>query len=168
MSQTDGDQALQQVLSRLGKTLERDAMVQETLSSLRLLFDVDRVVLYYFYRQWKGQVTAESLSDERWSIYGTTGADDCFNDQYAEKYLGGRIQATSDITQAGLDPCHLEFLQSIHVKANLVAPILNRAGLWGLIVAHHCRATRSWHQRDIEAMLEAANYLANSKTINPD
>jgi GAF domain-containing protein len=168
MSQIDGDQALQQVLTRLGQTLERDALVQETLSSLRLLFDVDRVVLYYFYRRWKGQVTAESLRDQRLSIYGTTGADECFNDQYAEMYLAGRIKATSDITQAGLDPCHLEFLQSIRVQANLVAPILNRQGLWGLIVAHHCRAPREWSQRDIEAMAEAAHYLANSSTINPD
>jgi len=78
---------LQRVLDRLAGNIERDNLVQQTADQVRDALEVDRVVLYYFYRQWKGQVTFESLSSDRFSIYGSTGPDECFNGDYARMYL---------------------------------------------------------------------------------
>jgi light-regulated signal transduction histidine kinase (bacteriophytochrome) len=66
------ERGLQRVLDRLRKTIERDALVRQTTNQLRELLQVDRVVLYYFYSQWEGQVTFESLSNEELSILGST------------------------------------------------------------------------------------------------
>ncbi|MEB3269271.1 MAG: GAF domain-containing protein, partial [Leptolyngbya sp.] len=84
-----GAAGLQRVTERLSRTLERDQLVQTSLDQLRHRFQVDRVVLYYFYCHWRGQVTSESLADPSLSILGSTGADECFNDTYAERYLQG-------------------------------------------------------------------------------
>ena len=160
-----GDSGLRELLLRLGKNLERDELVQETTDYLRNLLNVDRIVLYYFYYEWKGRVTFESLSSLRFSIFGSTGADDCFNDEYAELYKAGRVKAIADIKLERLHPCHREFLESIGVRANLAVPILNSKRLWGLLIAHHCQDVHSWLPWEIEAMKKAAVTLATAASI---
>lgn len=165
-NQSESDEGLRQVSKRLITTIQRDALVLKTLDQLRSQLTIDRVALYYFYRQWKGQVTAESLSSPSYSIYGCTGADDCFNDEYAQLYLEGRIHAIDDVAGATIQACHRDFLDSIQVKANLVAPILVSQKLWGLIAAHHCQAPRVWHPEDYDHIKEAAHQLASAPSIN--
>lgn len=157
--------SFKRVIDRLATSLERDSLVRETAERLRNALRADRVVLYYFYRQWQGQVTFESLSDLRFSILGSTGADECFNDEYAAMYLAGRVKAIADIESATIHPCHRDFLRSIQVRANLVVPILSGGTLWGLLVAHHCQHPRPWTSDDIEQMQEGARVLESSVSI---
>ncbi len=159
------DPALQKITERLTNTLQRDALVQKTTDYLRNLLQVDRVVLYYFYRQWKGQVTFESLSSGEFSILGSTGADECFNGEYAALYEAGRVRAIADIEVESIEECHRNFLRDMQVRANLVVPILNHRGLWGLLVAHHCQSSRVWSSSDIEALQTAASKLGKAPAI---
>jgi GAF domain-containing protein len=121
--------------------------------------------LYYFYDEWEGRVTSESLSSEKFSILGSTGPDQCFNGEYAQMYREGRVRAIADIETEPIHPCHRDFLRSMQVRANLVVPVLHRPRLWGLLVAHHCQDTRSWLLSDIEAMQKAAEKLAVAPSI---
>lgn len=155
------DQKLYKLNDRLSKSLEKDALIQTTLDRLRKELQVDRVVLYYFYRQWKGRVTFESVGSIDLSIYGSTGADDCFNDEYATLYEAGRVRGMSDVATEPLSPCHREFLQSLNVRSNLVAPVLTPNGLWGLIAVHHCQAIRPWLAEDVGAIEKTARILAD-------
>ncbi|GAX41658.1 hypothetical protein NIES4075_26550 [Tolypothrix sp. NIES-4075] len=159
------DKGLQRVLDRLSQTIERDALVRQTTNQLRELLQVDRVVLYYFYGKWSGQVTFESLSDRELSILGSTGPNDCFNNEYADMYLKGRVRAIADIELEPIQPCHRDFLRNLQVRANLVVPVLIPRGLWGLLIAHHCQASRSWLASDIELMQEKAQTLATASCI---
>ncbi|MCG8362073.1 MAG: GAF domain-containing protein [Pseudanabaenales cyanobacterium] len=159
------DEGLRRVADRLAQTLERDTLVQTTVESLREQFQVDRVLLYYFYRYWKGQVTFESCSDRTLSIFGSTGADDCFNEEYATLYMKGRVQAIANVETAPIHPCHLDFLREMQIKANLVAPILTVKGLWGLLIAHHCQAPRPWSEADVKSIREAALHLTTTPAI---
>jgi GAF domain-containing protein len=158
--------ALRTVLQRLNQTMQRDQLVQDTTDSLRRFLQVDRVVLYYFYTQWEGQVTFESLSEPALSILGSTGPDQCFNNEYAGLYLAGRARAIADIETATIQPCHRDFLRHLRVRANLVVPILTAHGLWGLLVAHHCQGPRTWLEAEIERMKAAALALAAAPSIN--
>ncbi|HAG82557.1 MAG TPA: hypothetical protein DCL61_15690 [Cyanobacteria bacterium UBA12227] len=160
-----GDPGLRELAVRLAKSLERDALVQKTTDELRLLLNVDRVVLYYFYYEWKGQVTFESLSSKKLSIFGSTGADDCFNENYAALYKAGRVRAIADIESESIDPCHRDFLRSMQVRANLVVPVLTSKRLWGLLIAHHCQNTRPWLSSEIEALKKAAETLSTVPAI---
>jgi light-regulated signal transduction histidine kinase (bacteriophytochrome) len=91
---------LQKLLDRLVKTMQRDELVRQTTNQLRESLQVDRVVLYYFYGRWEGQVTFEALSSQEFSILGSTGPDDCFNNKYAGLYLAGRVRAIAAIIPA--------------------------------------------------------------------
>ena len=159
------DAGLKQVLSRLSQNLVRDNVVQEVSNTLRNYLEVDRVVLYYFYQQWEGQVTFEALSSPEYSLFGSKGPDDCFNGEYAAMYQAGRVSAIADIETAPLAECHRDFLRGLNVRSNLVVPVLPPQGLWGLLVAHHCHEPRSWSQTDIEKMQQGATKLAESESI---
>jgi GAF domain-containing protein len=157
-----GDPKLQRLLTHLTVTLERDQLVKKITGDLQQKLRVDRVVLYYFYRQWKGQVTFEALSAPQFSIFGSTGPDECFNDEYAALYLAGRVRAIADIETEPIAECHRNFLRSMQVRANLVVPVLIPQGLWGLLVAHHCQSTRPWAASDITAMQQGAQAIVPS------
>ncbi|MBD2093694.1 GAF domain-containing protein [Trichocoleus sp. FACHB-591] len=159
------DRGLSRVAKRLAQSLERDALVQKTTDELRQMLQADRVVLYYFYQRWKGQVTFESLSAEQLSILGSTGADDCFNDEYAALYLDGRVRAIADIETEPIQECHRDFLRSLQVRANLVVPVLTSKGLWGLLIAHHCQAPHQWSAEEIKRMQQSATRLATAPAI---
>jgi GAF domain-containing protein len=159
------EQGLQRVVNRLNANLSRDSLVQKTTNELREFLQVDRVVLYYFVREWEGRVTFESLSSIEFSIFGETGPDECFNDKYAALYEAGRVQAIPDIETAAINECHRDFLRNLKVRANLAVPVLNNGKLWGLLIAHHCRDTRFWSDLDIEVMQKAAQDLAMSPAI---
>ncbi|KPQ32914.1 MAG: GAF domain [Phormidesmis priestleyi Ana] len=156
---------IQTIVRRLHEKMQRDATVQNTTDSLRNFLQVDRVVLYYFYQQWKGRVTFESLSNQKFSILGSTGPDECFNGEYAAMYLEGRVRAIADIETELIAPCHRDFLRDIQVRANLVVPILTAKGLWGLLVAHHCQSLKQWTETDITQMQQGALTLASAPSI---
>ncbi|HLO50112.1 MAG TPA: GAF domain-containing protein [Kamptonema sp.] len=159
---------LQIIIDRLANNLNRDVFVQENLNVVRQTLDADRVVLYYFYRQWHGQVTSESLRSRDLSIAGFTGVDECFNSEYAALYEAGRVRAIADIESEKIDECHRNFLRKVKVRANLVVPILTLSGLWGLLIAHQCIEPRSWSLSDIKFMEEKAQYIAISPIIRND
>jgi GAF domain-containing protein len=156
---------LQQIVNRLTHRLKRDALVEKSLSEIQAVLQSDRAVLYYFYRQWQGQVTCEMLSAIELSILGSTGADECFNGEYAALYEAGRVKAIADIELEPIHECHRDFLRSMKVRANLVAPILTAKGLWGLLIAHQCSGPRTWLRSDIELMQQQAQNITMSSTI---
>ncbi|MEH2160187.1 MAG: GAF domain-containing protein [Nostoc sp.] len=164
-SRDRSEPGLQNLLDRLVKTMERDELVRQTTNQLRKSLQVDRVVLYYFYGQWQGQVTFESLSSKGFSILGSTGPDGCFNDRYAELYLAGRVKAIADIELEPIEACHRDFLRNMQVRANLVVPILIPRGLWGLLAAHHCQRPHYWSSSDMEMMQAGAQTLATAPYI---
>jgi len=157
---------LQTILDRLANNLKRDVLVQENLNSIRQTIDTDRVVLYYFYRQWQGRVTSEALRSSDLSIFGSTGPDECFNGEYAALYEAGRVRAIPDIESEQIEECHRNLLRTMKVRANLVVPVLTSGGLWGLLIAHHCSGPRSWSLSDIEFMEQKAGRIAISPTIS--
>lgn len=158
---SSSDPGLKRFIERFKTHEKRDVLIQETLDHLQKTLEVNRVVLYYFYREWKGQVTFESLNHPQWSIYGSTGADECFNEEYAALYLAGRIRTISNIETEAIHPCHQNFLRQIQVKANLVVPILiNQQKLWGLLIAHHCEDSHLWLSSELELFKDAAQTLA--------
>jgi GAF domain-containing protein len=159
------DFGLRGIVTRLSQNLSRDRLVQETTDFLRNYLNCDRVILYYFYQKWEGQVTFESLSNSEYSIFGSQGPDECFNQEYANLYEARRISHLDDIETSAIADCHREFLRKLQVRANLVAPILTEKGLWGLLIAHHCHNTHIWSPAEIDAIKQGANQIAQAELI---
>ena len=159
------ESSLQRITQRMSASLNKDILIQQLTAQLRDQLAVDRVVLYYFYRKWEGQVTFESLGDPSFSILGSKGPDECFTQNYARLYEEGRVRAIADISTEVMSECHREFLQQLQVRSNLVVPVLYPQGLWGLLIAHHCQAPKQWEATDIERLKKAAQELSSLPII---
>jgi two-component system NtrC family sensor kinase len=107
----------------------------------------------------KGDVVVEDVVAPWASTLGDMGADDCFAAGYAGYYESGRVRAIDDVTEAGLDSCHQAFLTDLQIRANLIAPILIKNRLWGLLIAHECRGPRRWNGSEIELLLSLAGQV---------
>ncbi|WP_126146716.1 GAF domain-containing protein [Synechococcus elongatus] len=134
--------------------------VQETRRAIK----ADRVVVYEFDENWSGKIVAES-SDSNWPAALNVVIDDpCFRRDWVEAYAAGRVQATADIYNAGLTECHIQQLEPLAVKANLVAPIVVEKKLIALFIAHQCSGPRNWQQSEIDLFSQLATQVGLATT----
>ncbi len=176
--QVERESLLRLIGNQIRSTLDLGTILQTAVREVRQLLQCDRVIIYQFEDNWQGKVVVEDMIVPWPSILGDMGADKCFRGDYADLYQQGRVKAINDIFNAGLEPCHVDFLDSLQVKANLIVPIvtsrseensLPTAGssnlkfpgkLWGLLIAHECGDTRSWEQQETELLSQLADQMA--------
>jgi methyl-accepting chemotaxis protein PixJ len=150
---------LKEITLLITSGLTRQEVLELAVKEIRAAIASDRVIVYEFAGNWQGTIVAESVLAEYPQAIGAQILDPCFAEKYAEKYAQGRVQVTPDIYKAGLTDCHLQQLEPFQVKANLVAPILVRGKLIGLLIAHQCSRMRNWQQGEIELFTQLATQL---------
>ena len=134
---------------QLYQSLNQEEILNTTVEEVRHGLNCDRVVVYSLNEERYGVVVAESVGQGWTQALGRTIEDPCFEARYLEKYRSGRVRALDNITEAGMTQCYIDQLETLEVKANLVAPILNQGKLFGLLVAHQCAAPRTWQPDEI-------------------
>jgi len=144
------------LIQRIRQSLDLDVVLQTTVSEVRQLLQVERVFLFKFQPDWSGTVMVEDCAPHCLSLQGRQVYDECFATHWVAAYEQGQVQAVADIHQAGLTPCHVDLLASLGVKANLVVPLQVNDKLWGLLVAQHCTAPRTWHGEEVQIMQQLA------------
>lgn len=155
------EKLLNQLVKRVRSSLELQTILDITVQEVRTVLDADRTVIYRFGSGWSGEVVSESLSPGSTSVFGNSGADSCFPQQYAERYQNGRIRTVDDVHSEGLDACHVQFLDSLQVRANAVAPIFQGEQLWGLLVTHQGQV-RHWQSEEVELLRWTAEHLSTA------
>ncbi len=151
---------LGKISSHIRQSLNLEEVLETTVMEVREFLNVERVIVYQFNSDWSGIVVAESVTPPWKSISGQVIHDYCFAKDWVEPYKNGRIQASSDIYQENLSPCHIKLLEKIQVRANLVVPILQGKNLWGLLAAQNCSQPRIWRQRELELLIKLATQVA--------
>ncbi len=137
-------------------SLKEEDILRTSVEEVRRVLDCDRVVVYGLESESKGKIIAESTATGISRALGRTIDDPCFSAEYIHKYENGRIRATDNIYEAGLNPCYISQLEALEVKSNLVAPIINEGKLLGLLVAHQCSQPRQWQQHEIRWVSQIA------------
>ena len=135
---------INRISTQIRDSLELMPLLQTTVEAVRRQLVTDRVVVYRFQADWQGEVIVEDCEPTWPSTLGAMGTDNCFPTGLADNYLQGRVRNIPDIYQAGLEPCHVQYLENLQVRANLIVPILLKQQLWGLLIAHECRRPRQW------------------------
>lgn len=137
-----------------------DSCVQEAKKQL----NVDRVVIYGFEPDLSGSVVAEAV-DPGWPrALADRISDPCIPGKFLEEYKQGRIVSTSDIRTTKYSPAHLQLLNRLSVKANIVVPIVAADNLLGLLVAHQCSGIRVWQESEINFLQQLATQVGLSLT----
>lgn len=154
------DQTFKQITDQIRSTLDSQAILQTIVREVLSLLKTDRVMIYQFNRLWQGEVVVEAIQGGWRSVLGKIYADECFPQKNALLYQQGRIRAIDNVLESDLSPCHIEFLQQMQVQANLVVPIRRGNELWGLLIAHECRAPRVWQAVEIDLVQQLAAQAA--------
>ena len=137
-------------------SLKEEDILKTSVEEVRRVLGCERVVVYGLKSEFQGTIIAESVAPNFPKSLGTTINDPCFNAEYIRKYQNGRIRATDNIYEAGLNPCYINQLEKLAVKSNLVTPIINEGKLLGLLVAHQCSQPRQWEQYEIRWISQIA------------
>jgi methyl-accepting chemotaxis protein len=137
-----------------------DQAVQDAKKQL----NADRVVIYAFEADLSGSIVAEAV-DPGWPrALADRISDPCIPGSLLEEYKKGRIVPTSDVRSTNYSPGHMQLLNRLQVKANLVVPILAADNLLGLLVAHQCSETRVWQQPEVNYLQQLATQVGLSLT----
>ncbi|MGF1479335.1 MAG: GAF domain-containing protein [Cyanophyceae cyanobacterium] len=152
-------QMFSSIIRHIRASLVEADILKTTVGEVRKALRTDRVIVYEFDEDWYGTVVAEAVLPGWPKALQRHLKDPCFEEGYVEKYRAGRVHAISNIYEANLTECYLGQLEPLAVKANLVAPILKDARLFGLLIAHQCSGPRSWQQTDIDLFAQVATQV---------
>ena len=173
------------IAQRIRASLDLDAVLNTTTAEVRRFLQTDRALIYQFLPDWSGEVVSESVGEGLTKALGTNIKDPCFGESYISIYHDGHIGRIDNIHNSDLEPCHVNLLSQFQVQANLVVPILLQPQqttggqgdkgtrgqgdrediplspqLWGLLIAHHCRAPRTWDDSEVELLEQLSVQLA--------
>ncbi|MGV0102433.1 PAS domain S-box protein [Nostoc sp. DSM 114160] len=170
MRQLKQQQEQQKLVGAIALNIRQSLRLQDILATsaqeVRKLLSADRVLLYQFMPQMRGNIVAESVLPQWTSIFGLEIEDTCFQENQGGEYRRGKIWAATNIYEASLSDCHIQLLEQFQVKANLVVPILlesketQAVELWGLFIAHQCSAPRQWQTFEVELLKQITVQLA--------
>ncbi|MFB2967639.1 PAS domain S-box protein [Aerosakkonema sp. BLCC-F183] len=154
--QFEQQQLVLDITQRIRNSLNLQEILQTTVDEVREYLKTDRVTIFQFSPTWGGTIVVESVADEWMPLLPLQIYDPCIGEEYVEPFKKGLVTAKSDIYNAGISPCHVEFLTRLQVRANLVVPVMKGDRLWGLLAAHHCQAPRQWEDAEIELLRQLA------------
>ena len=148
--------------TRVDKAIDAEVLFDKALEEARIQLGVDRIVLYHFNPDWSGSVVAESIAPGWLMALNEQIEDPCIPQELIEAYRNGRVVANHDIYKSGLHPDHLDLMERLQVKANLIAPISHNNELSGLLIAHHCGMEHQWQESEISFLRQLAVQLGNT------
>lgn len=121
--------ALERITTQIRSTLDLNTILQTIVREVRNLLDTDRVIIYQFTGESRGQVIVESTESSQLSLLGASDPQGYFLETQSQPYKRGKVRVISDVAHAPLPPEQREFLQRFQIQAALIVPIGG--------VAHH-------------------------------
>jgi len=156
----DRERVIAQIAQKVFRSLDLNEILQTTVTEVRQFLQTDRVVVFQVEPDGDGRVVAESVGAEWRSILADQIHDPCFAESYVTLQRQGRVTVKADIYDGSIDPCHVQLLAGLQVKANLVVPILHDDQFWGVLIAHHCAAPRQWRSLDIDLLQQLSTQVS--------
>ncbi len=154
---------------QISHLIELPQILQTAVDGARELLGCDRTVIYQLRPNLSGIIVAETVLPNFSASLGCSLEDICLQDEQSEqvkRYLRGHKMVVADVTTANLTDCHVQMLQQFQVKAVLVIPILflvppaTEPSVWGLLIAHHCRAVHEWQANELSLLDELSIQMA--------
>ena len=148
---------------KIRQSLNRKQILETTVQEVRKLLKSDRV---FIYTQENNLVAVESVSQQKWSILGKNRQEFWLDPACLEFYQQGKVTAIADINSAKIDEHHRLFWQHLHVKANLIVPIIlpaiscSNPNPWGLIIVDQCTQPRQWKSIEISILRHLTSHVA--------
>ncbi|OWY66419.1 hypothetical protein B7486_36800 [cyanobacterium TDX16] len=149
-------QRLKQMTQIVQQAHSSSDLFDAVTTTVRQVFQADRVLVYRFVTDDSGIVVAESvapglpqtLNHPIDRFYG------CESEIQQRDNRG--VRAISNIYTAGLATDRIDALEQFAIKAQLVAPIVSNGKLIGSLIAHQCHAPRTWQPTESDLFEQIA------------
>ncbi|WP_038017135.1 GAF domain-containing protein [Synechococcus sp. PCC 7335] len=151
------------VVAKIRESLDLETIFNTTAQEVRRSLRADRVGIFKFEddsNYCRGQFVAEDVLYKFGSAMNLMLEDHCFGDSYATQYSKGRMQIIADVLTANFQACHVNFLERLQIKAQIVVPLMKGTELWGLLCIHQCEHTRHWADSAVEFVKQVAVQLS--------
>ncbi|NJL20384.1 MAG: GAF domain-containing protein [Leptolyngbyaceae cyanobacterium SM1_3_5] len=139
---------------------ELQEILNQTVEGARTLLNLDRVVVYHFEGDFGRGIIAESVMAGWPSALEDGVNDSCIPADLREAYRQGRVVATRNVAEANWHPDHMQLMERLQIKANLVVPIVTIDRLYGLLIAHSCVEAHEWQEAEINLLKRLGDELA--------
>ncbi len=157
--QVERERLLEAIAGRIHQSVELETILHQTTIELWQFLNCDRVLIYRFEADGSGVIIAESTVAASDPLLRKMITDPCLGGKHREDHKQDCIQVVEDIYVAGLHPCHIDFLASLQIRANLVVPIFKEQDMWGLLIAQHCHQSRQWQQTETDLLKQLATQI---------
>jgi two-component system sensor histidine kinase/response regulator len=110
-----------------------------------------------------GHISHEARRSEEISSVLNFTEESCFGSGLPNysRYLDGRPVAIDNVDeQYAHIGCLVDFLHRAQVKSQIIAPIVIKNKLWGLLIAHQCKHYRQWQKTETIFLQHIAEHLA--------
>lgn len=148
------------VTLKIRQSLKLEEILQTTATEVQKILQADRVLVYRLWSNGTRSVVTEAVVQGLPITLQQTFPEEVFPEEYRQLYSQGRIRAIENVENADVPSCLVEFLQQWETKAKVVVPILLKAELWGLLIAHQCTHPRQWTRSEIELLQQLANQVS--------
>ena len=154
--QSERERMVQGITHRIRQSLDLSQILETTVAEVRQFLDVDRVLIYQFNPSQSPVVTAESVCHPWPSALGFEMPEAYFTELKHSLPYQGYIEVIDDTHTDDIQPHHRQILVELQVQAKLMVPLWQGEVLWGMMVAHHCRAPRVWQPLDRGCLMQLA------------
>ncbi|MDZ4871782.1 MAG: Sensor histidine kinase RcsC [Chroococcidiopsis cubana SAG 39.79] len=153
-------QLFAEVTLKIRQSLQLEDILQAAAIEVQKILQADRVVIYRLRSDGTGSAVAEAVLPGWFSVLGQQFAAEVFPEDCHQLYCQGRIRGIADVErEENIAPCLVEFMRQFQVKAKLVVPIITKAELWGLLIAHQCSSSRDWTDFETELLGQLADQI---------
>ena len=165
-TQTRRSQILAEV-ARSRDITELEEPLSRFMSEIRQELNCDRVVVYRFITnslgEMEGIIVAEDGLAHLPNAKDAGLSDPCIPRTTLEAYKNGRIMAINDVFKEGcISPAHISMMQRLHIKSNLIVPVIRIGELDSLLIAHSCDRQRNWQESEIETLKQLADEIGRA------
>lgn len=152
--------AVERVTNQIRSTLDLKTTLQTIVREVRNVIDTDRVLIYQFINNGKGEVIVEAIKGNWKSTLGVSIPQNELPDLHFKLYKRGKVRAINDVSQVNLDVKYQEILTYFQIQGAVIIQIGVGAQLWGLLIAQECKAPRNWRAFELEILQQLADQAA--------
>ncbi|MBD2499341.1 GAF domain-containing protein [Anabaena azotica] len=157
-------QLFTEITLKIRQSLQIEEILQVTVKEVQKILQTDRVLIYQLSPDDSGSILIEAVVAGLPEIKAQNIADPYLQAEYQQQYClqqyrQKQISAIAQLDLLGIQQSHLELLQKLGVKANLVIPILVKEELRGLLIVHQCISLRQWSSFETHLLRQIADQV---------
>jgi PAS domain S-box-containing protein len=144
-------QILTDLTLKIRRSLQLEEILQTTVTEVRSLLKVDRVLLFRRLGNGQGQVYSESVEGDLPSLLRQEIEEADFFAEPVQLYERSTVQTLERLDEEHWQSRGAAYLQQLGIRSLMVIPIAQQDTIWGWLIAHHT-SHRHWSSFEVDLL----------------